>query len=305
VPVVLGAGLAPATAGAALLLGASMGGEQFNPGAVEIATLAGLTGQPPTEVVRRVMPANLVAGATALLVFWWRARSSRASGPAATAEELAAPRAGGPVHVHPIKAVVPVVPLVLLFLGAYSPLPAALPGHVQIGAAMLIGVLAAALASPRQTARLPAEFWSGAGYAYTHVISLIVIATLFTEAIKAHGVIELLAQGLSRRPALAIIASVVLPLGLAALTGSGIAPAVAVMKVLVPMAGALGLDPLRLGALTSVSAQLGRTMSPAAAVGMMSSAISGAPVLELVRRVAPPLLCGAAVMLAAALLGIL
>ena len=64
---------------------------------------------------------------------------------------------------------------------------------------------------------------------------------------------------------------------LAFVAGTGIAPAVAIMEFFVPAAGSLGLDPIRLGAVTSLAAHFGRTMSPAAAVVMMSARLSGAP----------------------------
>ena len=70
VPLLLASGFGPVTAGAVLLLGSSMGGELFNPGAVELATLAPLVNMTPHEVVGKVMPFNLVACGAALLAFW-------------------------------------------------------------------------------------------------------------------------------------------------------------------------------------------------------------------------------------------
>ena len=116
--------------------------------------------------------------------------------------------------------------------------------------------------------------------------------------------IEALAILLARQPVVAMFTSVALPLALAFVSGSGIAPAVAVMKVLVPLAPTMGLDPLRVGAACAVAAQLGRTISPAAAVVMMSAAVSGVPRNDLLRRVMIPLLCGAGAMLVAALVGL-
>ena len=63
VPLLLAANMSITTAGSLLLFGSSVGGELFNPGAVEIVTLSTLTGLPSTEIVRRVMPANLIASA--------------------------------------------------------------------------------------------------------------------------------------------------------------------------------------------------------------------------------------------------
>ena len=71
-----------------------------------------------------------------------------------------------------------------------------------------------------------------------------------------------------------------------------------------PAAGPLGLDPIRLGAVTSLAAHFGRTMSPAAAVVMMAARLSGAGPRELIRLVAGPLLVGLGVLVVAGLFGI-
>lgn len=301
IPLLLGAGISAPAAGATLLLGSSMGGEQLNPGAVEIITLAGLTGLPPEEVVRRVLRPNLLASGVALLAFLWLARR----GPGAREAEgsAAAPALEAPPRVRLVQAAVPLVPLALLFLLPHGTLvPDGQGGGAAIAAAMLVGLVCAGLAAPSAAPRLGAAFFEGAGYAYTHVISLIVIATTFTEAIKALGWIEALGRGLGGRPSLLILCAVVLPGALAALTGTGIAPAVALMKVLVPLSAPAGVDPARLGALISVSAQFGRTMSPAAAVVIMAATLAGAPPGALLRRAAPALLFGAAALLLGALL---
>lgn len=308
VPVVHAAGIALASAGAVLLLGASVGGELLNPGAVEIVTLSTLTTLPPIEVVRRVLPANLIATATATLVFWWltsRQSDNDVTGPAEPPAETSEPSPPEPFRLSPFKAAIPLLPLAILFgAPALVTLPESLTNTILIAAAMLVGTAAAALAVPSQARHVATSFFEGGGFAFSRVISLIVTATLFTEAIKANGLIEMLTRSLSARPALVLVASVLLPLTLAVVSGSGIAPAVAILKVLVPVAATMGLDPVRIGVLVAVSAQLGRTMSPAAAVVMMSSAVSGAPPEALLRRVAAPLLAGAGALLVAALAGI-
>jgi DcuC family C4-dicarboxylate transporter len=64
----------------------------------------------------------------------------------------------------------------------------------------------------------------------------------------------------------------------------------------------MGLDPVRLGTVSALGAHFGRPMSPAAAVVMVSSTLANARAAELIRHVAPPLLAGGAVLIAAALL---
>lgn len=307
VPVLRAAGVSPVTAGSVLLLGCSMGGELYNPGAVEIVTLADTL--PPSarlttaEVVAQITPLNLIGCGVALLVFWRiAARRPRGADPAIIGEPGAE---AGPFRINPLKAVVPLIPLVILFSRpGFVTLPGPLKdfqGPATVLAAMLIGIVAAALTSPTNTGKVAADFFEGAGYGYTHVISLIVTATLFTEAIKETGLIEGLAVGLSHRPVAALGSAVALPWILAAITGSGIGPAVAVIKILVPTAGMLGFDPVRLGGLCALTAHFGRTMSPAAAVVMMAATLSQADPLALIRRVIPPLLVAGAALVGAML----
>jgi C4-dicarboxylate transporter, DcuC family len=325
VPLVIAAGYSSVTAGALLLLGASVGGELFNPGAVEIVTLANLTQIPQTTVVGLVRPANLLASGTALLVFWRlavvyeRRRAERGdtdsdapgarsfSVPGFEQEEEHAAEAADAVNetfrVNPVKAAIPLLPLILLYVFSWIELPAELNLSIQIAAAMLVGTAAAGLVALSKIGRLASAFFNGAGFAYTHVISLIIAAFVFTEALKATGLIDTLTTTLASQPLAAVFASVTVPCALAAATGSGIAPGVAVMNILVPMADSIGVDPVRVGSLTAVAAQLGRTMSPAAAVVMMSSAISGVPAIELAKRVSVPLVAAAAVLLLAGAVG--
>lgn len=314
VPLLLAVGIMPMVAGSLLLLGSSMGGELFNPGAVEIVTLTEVTGQPATEIVAQVLPLNLLSSVTALLVFcrlalvWERSHKQGSEASEATAEEPTrktntqpdAELSEKPFRVNLIKAAVPLLPLTLLFVvPAFVHLPKD-SNSVSIAAAMFAGVAAAGLTSPKVSGRVPEVFFEGAGFAYANIISLIVVATIFTEGIKANGLIEIMTKALAHRPMAATFASILIPLVLAAATGSGSAPAVATIKVLVPIAQTMHLDPIRLGALIAVAAQLGRTMSPVAAVVMMSSTISRQTPLELVKRVALPLLAGGAAMLVAA-----
>lgn len=309
----LRAGHVPAaTAGAVLLLGCSMGGELFNPGAVEVVTLSGLVKSPPTRVVESVAPWNLLASGCALAVFWWlELRPGGRGTPHLSTSEATSSAASEALRINPLKAGVPLVPLVLLFAGPrllglprLVTLPEAdfpkLSEPASILVAMLLGVVAAVATSPRAAGRVAAAFFEGAGYAYVHVISLIVTATVFAEGARASGLIDELAQALAGRRPLAVAVAIALPLALARICGSGIAPAVASMRAFVPRAGALAIDPVQLGAISAVAAHFGRTMSPAAAVVALTATLAGAERDDILRRVAPPLLAGLLVLMLAA-----
>lgn len=305
VPLILAAGMSPVTAGSVLLLGCSMGGELNNPGAVEIVTLSALTGLAPDEVVARVFPWNLWACVPTLLAAWCLAMLHERERPRAPADDdPSAAKEQSPIRLNPFKAAVPLLPLALLFLAPrLVVLPKELVGPPITLSALLIGVVAAALTSPRRVGGFASAFFEGAGYAYTHVISLIVTATLFAEAVKSSGLIDAMTSSLSRLPPVAaMLTGGSMAWGLATVTGSGIAPAVAIMKAMVPSAKALGIDEHRLGALISLTAHFGRTMSPAAAVVFLSASLSGASARDLIKRVMPPLMLGGAVLVLAATL---
>jgi DcuC family C4-dicarboxylate transporter len=309
IPLLRAGGLGPVSAGSVLLLGSSMGGELFNPGSVEMQKLAELTQITPAGVVGRSAWLNLLACTTALGAFWFLSGRRHEQAPGtADATTGAIPEAAQPEveRLDLKKAVVPLLPILLLTLDAVvGPFPgtSTITGPGRILAAMLVGVVAAGLTSFRSAVGLSSAFFDGAGYGYSHVISLIVAASTFAEGIRRSGLIEILIHALSPWPAAAVVVAMAAPWSLAFVAGTGIAPAIAIMEFFVPVAGEMGIDPVRLGTLTALGAHFGRTMSPAAAVVMMAARLADTKASDLVRRVAVPLLAGGIVLLGAVLLG--
>src|SRR5205807_6411238 len=66
----LTAGISRQTSGAMLLLGGSMGGELLNPAAVEVTAIKTVTGLEAHQIIQKILPYNLLACGTALLMFW-------------------------------------------------------------------------------------------------------------------------------------------------------------------------------------------------------------------------------------------
>jgi C4-dicarboxylate transporter, DcuC family len=298
-PLLQAVGIAPVIGGSLLLLGSSMGGELFNPGAVEIAKLSELTGQPVSKLVAQVLPINLLASVTALIVFCILVAILSQKGliPSPEAEtqiDATVTPSSKSFRLNLVKAVVPLIPLALLFIvPAVVKLPPEFSNNsVSIAAAILIAVTVAGLTSPKESTRVVAVFFEGAGFAYANIISIFIAATIFTDGIKANGLIEILTNEMTNRPIAVKVTSLILPFTLAGATGSGSGSGLAVMNILVPVAAKMNLDPVNIGALTAVAAQLGRTMSPVAAVVIMSATISQQTPLNLVKYVALPLLAG-------------
>jgi DcuC family C4-dicarboxylate transporter len=310
IPLLRAGGLGPISAGAILLLGSSMGGELFNPGAVEMRKLSELTGFSSAQVVARSARLNLLACATALGAFWVLVRR-REENQASTTEspvEDDETEIGQTEPISLLKAVVPLLPILLLTLDAvFGPYAFARPAEApaKILAVMLIGIVAAGLASLPVSGQVTSAFFEGAGYAYTHVISLIVTASTFAEGIRLSGLIDIVTKALVAWPGAAMIVAMAAPWSLAFVAGTGIAPAIAIMEFFVPVAGTLGIDPVRLGTLSAMGAHFGRTMSPVAAVVIMSARLSDTNAWDLIRLVAGPLLAGGVVLLAAVMLDLL
>ncbi len=369
IPVLVAARLTPLTIGASLLLGASIGGELLNPGAPELRTTveesekaAGKLGKSSpgltsAAVVARIAPLNFLGLGVATAVFWYLCVRAERRRPAKTAPaEAPAPSGEGP-RVNPVKALIPLLPLVLLFLTspplsliavppdwllepprkterdalpvlAVAPqagFPASVPWAAVasqaprtyrslssaerglfdsrlIGAAMLIGVLAAALATWGQARGIAGTFFEGAGYGFTHIISLIVTANCFGAGVEAIGLAALFGDLIESAPWLLIPLAGTLPLGFAVLCGSGMAATQSLFKFFAEPALALGIDPALVGAVVSLASAAGRTMSPVAAVALMCGTLTGTNPFELARRVALPLLAGIAAVVVAAML---
>jgi DcuC family C4-dicarboxylate transporter len=306
VPLMRAARVSAVTTGAALLLGASIGGELLNPGAPELRTIGDKTGEPTEKCVARVLPLFLVELAVATPLFW--VLSLRAEARQAARQDDKPSPLPAEFRINLLKAAVPVLPLALLFLTALPPPlrafrvpmgwlvegdgPEALASYNSrlIGAAMLVGTAVAALTDLRGAGQTVKVFFEGAGYALTHITSLIVVANCFGEGVKLIGLADALGGLLQTHPGLLRPAAAALPWAFALLCGSGMASTQSLYEFFVEPARALAVDPLHIGAMVSLSAAAGRTMSPVAAVVLMCSSLSGAEPLALLRRVAVPLL---------------
>jgi DcuC family C4-dicarboxylate transporter len=331
VPLMRAAGYSMATIGACLLLGASVGGELLNPGAPELLTVFDRTGVPTTVQARDYLPplvfTQLAVSATViwLMSVWWERRNGSA-GASPSQKQGGAPAWEGeapaePPRINPLKALVPVVPLGLLFLAGppfsvfdvpdewVAPLKNGKrdPAYSSrlIGLAMLVGVLVA-MAVAREKARdCVREFFAGAGYGFTNVVSLIVTANCFGKAIETAGLAAALGRVIADTPGLMQPLAAYVPLAFAALSGSGMASTQSLYGFFYEPAKALGLDRVSVGALVSVGAAAGRTMSPVAAVTLMCATLTGTNPFTLAKRVAVPLLTGITVLVVLRTCGVL
>ena len=314
VPLMRAAGYSMPTIGACLLLGASVGGELLNPGAPELLTVSAANpnnpnAAPQVQATRYLPPLVFTQLAVSMLAFWamsvWWERggdtpTSPPEGPGAIVPGPSTER------INPLKAVVPLVPLALLFM-AGPPLnwftieakwvlaPGASPTLYNsrlIGLAMLVGVLVAMAVTPGKASGCVKQFFDGAGYGFANIVSLIVTANCFGVAIKEAGLADALGELIRQVPNLMQPLAAFVPLLFAAVSGSGMASTQSLYGFFHDPALALGLDPVSVGAMVSLGSAAGRTMSPVAAVVLMCATLTGTNPFTLAKRVAVPLLVG-------------
>lgn len=123
VPLLMASGYSAAVSGAALILGASFGGDLLNPGAQDVQAIAGVVNLSAPELSVRVIPASVAGAFVAAIVF---ALLNRADNDGNNGAPLVhAPQENGaPFKLDPLRALIPLVPIALLLLayGGFWPL---------------------------------------------------------------------------------------------------------------------------------------------------------------------------------------
>jgi DcuC family C4-dicarboxylate transporter len=312
VPLILASGRTPAMAGAALVLGASFGGDLLNPGAQDVQAIAGVVpGLVAAELSARVIPSSLAGIFVATLVFALMSRR-RPHTNGDVQPVIPVPTDTADLQVNPLKAAIPVVPIALL-LAAYAgwaPLawlvapPAgaewdALQNALPVVRAMLIGCLLATVVAWREVVSLTRAFFDGMGAAYAGIISLTITAQCFGAGVAVVGLAEALLRLAQETNALKPLAAA-FPWMLSLLSGSGSGPILTFAQTFLAHVSPTD-DPVTLSALACLGGAFGRTMSPVSAVVVYGSGLVGETPLAVVRWLLPALLAGAAVSITVAL----
>jgi DcuC family C4-dicarboxylate transporter len=167
------------------------------------------------------------------------------------------------------------------------------PDGLHVSTVMVVCTILALIVTRANVTAVSKEFFSGMGYAFTHVISLIIAASCFIAGLKACGLITAVTSVFIGHEALAAGVSPVVTFLLAVLGGSGTAPSVAFSQAVLPPLVAAG-DPQAawLGVVAAIGANVGRTLSPVAAVVIFTATLANVDVKSLQRAAAPALLAG-------------
>lgn len=132
------------------------------------------------------------------------------------------------------------------------------------------------------------------GDSFGDIFGLIVTANIFVAGLQALGLIKLLINYMTTSPAIAKAAAIAGPLGMAIISGSGEAAAIAFNKAVSVHAPQFGMDVMHMGSLAVLSGGIGRSMSPVAGCVIICAGIAKINPLEIIK-------CNALAMIAALL----
>lgn len=183
-----------------------------------------------------------------------------------------------------IYALVPLFPIVLLVLGN-TVVPAIKMGVAQ---AMVCGAIVCLLITRVNPQEFSKSFFNGLGKGYGNVMGIIIAAGVFAAGLRAAGLIDTFVALLRESNDIARWGGSIGPWLLGAITGSGDAATFAFNEAVTPHAADFGMDIPHLGGLAFLTGALGRTSSPIAGAMVIVCGIAMANPIEVAKRTAIP-----------------
>ncbi|MGF1877437.1 C4-dicarboxylate transporter DcuC [Photobacterium frigidiphilum] len=275
IPVMIRAGVSPAVAAAAVIGGTF--GSMLNPGTAHIPFIGDMAGISPMDVIINHQLPTIIAmliGAIVLTVI--AVMKKEHSGYAGDGESLES----GDIKVNFLWALAPIVPIILLLLGA-TVIPEIKMGVPQ---AMLVGIIYTLAVTRANPSAVTKSFFSGMGEAFANVFGIIIAAAVFVFGLKATGLVDAGLGFLIGYPELAKLLGPVGTSALAILIGSGDAAAFAFNEAMTINAADFRLTIPDMGSATVLAGCFGRAMSPVAGATIVASAIAGVSPLEAAKR---------------------
>ncbi|EIW15582.1 MULTISPECIES: C4-dicarboxylate transporter DcuC [Pelosinus] len=284
IPTLIVSGVHPAMAAACVMSGTI--GSVMSPGLAHnpfVAKLANVDVM--TVIAGHTIPALIsLAVAATMLTIVCHLRKEGASAERST--EIAS--GGEKFKVNVVKAVVPVIPLVLLVLG--SKMVALIP-EVTVPQAMIIGAMLGFVVTWGNAQEISKSFFKGMGDSYGEIVGIIIAAAVFTQGMDTIGLTGALIENMKESQDVARYAASIGPFFLAVLSGSGDAAALAFNGAVTPHAAQFGFKITDMGSLATISGGLGRTMSPVAGGAIVCATIAGVNPMEIAKRTAPGMFC--------------
>lgn len=286
IPTLIAAGVHPAMAGATVLAG--LWGSSISPGTSHNPVVATLINADVMTVILHEAPMAIGGSFTCAIVLTALAYIKKEGATEERRKALeAAAGASDDFKVNPMKAIVPLVPIVLLVLGSKQ--VGVLP-PVGVPLAMLTGVVLGMIVAMLNPQKGFKEFFDGMGSGYGSVLGLIAAAGVFSAGMTAAGLTGALIELMKGSESIASIAGTFGPYLIAIVCGSGDAAAVAFNTSVTPHAAQFGLEIIDLGSMAQIGGAIGRSMSPVAGCAIVCAGIAKVAPMEMVKRTALPCL---------------
>ncbi|GKX54506.1 C4-dicarboxylate ABC transporter [Leminorella grimontii] len=296
IPLLIGARIHPAIAGAAVLSGTI--GSFLSPGMSHNAFVSnlyneimvgtdGFTKMEVIDLIKHHAPFSIAIGAigavslsiVALVRKEFRIQPVEGEAGAGKAD---AKDEGGANYLY---ATAPFIPLILLLIAGTTNWFGSV--KMTVPAAMVIGAIYALVITRCSPTNMTKQFFNGMGNAYGDVLGIIIAAGVFAAGLNASGLIDSFIYFLTHHPELARWGGTIGPFLMGIITGSGDAAALAFNETVTRHAAAFGYTIPDLGMAAAMGGALGRTMSPIAGVTIVCAGLAAANPVELIKRTAP------------------
>lgn len=277
IPVLMGAGVSPAIAAAAVMAGTF--GSNLNVGTAHnpfIAEIAQSTAMDVVKVHAFAHVLSVVIIALSLAVIAKLLKEDKGYKYIAEGQE-------DETKLNILYALMPVIPLIILVLGS-TVLPSI---QMSVPAAMLIGVILTLIVTRSNPTNVTNAFFDGMGKAYGDIMGIIIAAAVFVGGMTAIGLVDAFIEAMTNSPSIAKFAATFGPFVLAIISGSGDAATFAFNEAVTPFAAKFGITEVNMGSIALLSGALGRTMSPIAGAAIVCAGIAKVSPMELTKRNAP------------------
>lgn len=276
VPLMMAAGVHPAMAGAAVKCGTY--GSMLNPGLAHNPFVAKIAGVGVMDVIGFHFKANIASLlAAAILITGLAYYKKEHKG--YEAKELAVTES---FKVNYLYALMPILPILILILGATAAVPAF--KKMDVPQAMIIGGIISLLVTRKNPVNLSNAFFEGMGKAYGEIIGIIIAAGVFVSGMTAMGLVKAFTTAMLNNPAIIKLCAAVGPFLLGIVTGSGDAATFAFNEAVTPHAADFGMSQVQMGSMATLGGTLGRTMSPIAGATIIIAGIAGVNPMEIAKR---------------------
>ncbi|MDU4959335.1 MAG: C4-dicarboxylate transporter DcuC [Sporomusaceae bacterium] len=283
IPLLMSAGIHPATAAAAVKSGTY--GSMLSPGLAHNGVVAKLAQVDVMTVIGVHYLADIasvvIAAIGVTLVAFFLKEHKGYQMPEAAAGAV-------PIKTNILYAMVPLFPIIILLLGASGKVPVFKMGVPQ---AMLIGAIIALVVTRKNPVEITKSFFDGMGEAYAQIMGIVIAAGVFVSGMNALGLVKAFIQFMLNSTEIVKLAAAFGPFALGIISGSGDAAAFAFNEAVTPHAPEFGLDIISMGSMASLGGALGRTMSPITGATIILAGIAGVNPMEIAKRNSLGMIC--------------